>query len=51
MWEGNYCYHEYPLTRCFWHYVINRDPANKRLEREPLIGWIPIDNVVPEATG
>ena len=41
----------YPLTCCFWHYIIDRDPANRRLEREPLIDWIPIDNVVLEATG
>ena len=27
----------YPLTRCFWHCVIDRDPANKRLSLEPLV--------------
>jgi len=26
----------YPLTRCFWHYIIDRDLANKRLSFEPL---------------
>jgi hypothetical protein len=41
----------YPLTHCFWHYVIDRDLVNKRLSFEPPIGWIPINNVVPEATG
>jgi len=38
-----------PLTRCFWHYVIDRDPANKRLSFEPLPSILNPQSPTPQA--